>query len=109
MIVYIKNNDGVCIICEILNAGKYARKLDDVLRFTMGKGHEFILVQKQEIIQYHKRLLANGQKMNNKALTKWENSTFHGIASKMSISRLLERKDVLRDMNVEHMGDSKVH
>jgi hypothetical protein len=26
----------------------------------MGKDHEFTLVQKQEIIQYHKRLLANG-------------------------------------------------
>jgi hypothetical protein len=52
-------------------------------------------------------VLANGQKMNNRALTKWENSTFHGTASKMSISRLLVRKDVLRDMNVEQMGDSK--
>jgi hypothetical protein len=63
VIVYIENNDGVCITCEISDIGEYARKLDDMLRFTMEKGHEFTLVQKQEIIQYHERLLANGQKM----------------------------------------------
>jgi hypothetical protein len=107
MIVYIENNDGVYIICEISNVGEHARKLDDVLRFTMGKDHEFTLVQKQEIIQCHERLLANGQKMSNKALIEWAYSTFHGSAQKMSISRLLTRKDVLSDMNVEYMGDSK--
>jgi hypothetical protein len=45
--------------------------------------------------------------MSNKALTEWANSTFHGTALKMSISRLLKRKEVLRDMIVEHMGDLK--
>jgi hypothetical protein len=39
--------------------------------------------------------------MINRALIEWANSTFHGI------SRLLKQKDVLRDMNVEQMGDSK--
>jgi hypothetical protein len=45
--------------------------------------------------------------MINRALIEWANSTFHGTASEMSISRLLKQKDVLRDMNVEQMGDSK--
>ena len=45
--------------------------------------------------------------MSNKVFTEWANSTFHGTASEMSTSRLLKWKDVLRDMNVEHMGYSK--
>ena len=77
------------------------------LQFAMEKGHEFMLEQKQEIIQYCETILASGGNITNRALTAWAYAHFHINASEMNIRIIVKRKEHFSGLDIGHLGDSK--
>ena len=73
----------------------------------MDRSQEFSFKEKQENISHHESLLASGQKMSNKALTKWANVKYGTSVLQMTIGRLLKCKGKLTTFDVGHLADTR--